>query len=36
MERLLAQMPRATVHADLGAFADFIIERDRRRKLAEH
>jgi D-glycero-D-manno-heptose 1,7-bisphosphate phosphatase len=28
MERLLAQMPRATVHADLPAFAEFLLQRE--------
>jgi D-glycero-D-manno-heptose 1,7-bisphosphate phosphatase len=36
LEQWLALLPGTTVHADLGAFADFIIERDRRRKAAEH
>jgi D-glycero-D-manno-heptose 1,7-bisphosphate phosphatase len=36
LEQWLALLPGTTVHADLGAFADFIIERDRRRKGAEH
>jgi D-glycero-D-manno-heptose 1,7-bisphosphate phosphatase len=36
LDQWLARLPGTTVHADLGAFADFIIERDRRRKLADH
>jgi D-glycero-D-manno-heptose 1,7-bisphosphate phosphatase len=36
LDQWLARLPGTTVHDDLGAFADFIIERDRRRKEAEH
>jgi D-glycero-D-manno-heptose 1,7-bisphosphate phosphatase len=36
LQQWLERLPGTTVHDDLGAFADFIIERDRRRKEAEH
>ena len=36
LEQWLALLPGTTVHDDLAGFADFIIERDRRRKEADH
>ena len=36
LDQWLARLPGTTVHDDLGAFADFIIDRERRRKDAEH
>jgi D-glycero-D-manno-heptose 1,7-bisphosphate phosphatase len=36
LDQWLARLPGTTVHDDLGAFVDFLIERDRRRKEAEH
>jgi len=32
LQQWLAQLPGATVHADLGAFADFLIAREKQRK----
>jgi D-glycero-D-manno-heptose 1,7-bisphosphate phosphatase len=36
LDQWLERLPGTTVHDDLGAFVDFLIERDRRRKEAEH
>ena len=33
LQQWLAQLPGATVHADLGAFADFLIAREKQRKV---
>ena len=36
LDQWLVHLPGTTVHDDLAAFADFIIELDRRRKEADH
>ena len=36
LQQWLQRLPGTTVHEDLSAFADWLIERERRRKGAEH
>lgn len=36
LQQWLARLPGTTVHADLSAFADFLIARERQRKGTEH